>query len=103
GNGIVLPLLYQLAKSFFNVRIKRCIGRAVKHSELEYYYFKRLLSKIYIQLILFATKVVIQEPKTADKIANKNANLLSLFRVNSLSKYKYPSPVIANFPSFNLE
>lgn len=47
--------------------------------------------------------IVIEEPRTADKIANKNANLLSPFRVNSLSKYEYPSPVIAYALSFSFE
>lgn len=85
------------------MEIKRFIKLAVKHSELEYSYFKRLPLTSYIQPTLFAIKIVIEEPKTADKIANKNANLLSLFRVSSLSKYKYPSPGIASFLSFNLE
>ena len=76
--------------SFNNAWIKRFIGLTVKASELQYLLFcsKRWLSISFIQPIVFVINMVIEEPKTADKIANKNANLLSLFRVNSLSKYK---------------
>jgi len=56
---------------------------------------KRYLSKIFPQPIKFVISIVREEPRAADKIANKKANLLSLFRINSLSKYKNPSPVIA--------